>query len=196
MSDSGLKGFIKMSGELTAKIAEKIKDDWEKRGYVVFYDHGKKKENNNVGKIVVWCGDGEKTEWNTELSQLDIAIVEKTANNGYKAIVLIEVEETSDRPKTLLGDIFGMLFGDHVGFGEINFEIGDYTTLVVAGISKSKEGHALRNDHIEEVANQVRSSVGTPNSKIGKVVVKVYKDEDEIQKLLPKDLEGVVRGGV
>ena len=172
-------------GELTEKIAENLSFD----GFDVFYDHGNP-VNNNVGEIVSSLGLPYKRE--DELAQLDIAIVEKDSN---KAIVLVEIEETSDRPKTLLGDLFGVLFGKHISFNGNPLDVGGYTTLVVAGISKSKEGHALRNDHIEEVANRVRSSVGTPNSKIGKLAIKVYKDQNEILKLLPKDLEEAVRGG-
>ena len=78
-------------GEITVIIASNL----DIEGYDVFYDHGDP-ANENVGKIAVWYGDDEKPERDTELSQLDIAIVKKGTN---KAIVLVEVEETSDRPK-------------------------------------------------------------------------------------------------
>jgi hypothetical protein len=144
-----------------------------------------------VGKIAVWYGENESSERDTELSQLDIAIFEK---DSRKAIVLVEVEETSDRPKTLLGDIFGLLFGDYVSFNGKHLKVGNYTTLVVAGISKSKDRHEDRKMHIQELANLAKTSLQTPNADIGKVVLKVYKDENEISEGLPEFLKKLVGG--
>ncbi len=92
-------------GELTAEIGAKLTFD----GYDIFYDHGTSSEN--VGKIVSTL----KKEYgrDDELSQLDIAVVEQDSD---KAVLLVEIEETSDRPKTFLGDIFGVLFGNHIYF--------------------------------------------------------------------------------
>jgi hypothetical protein len=55
----------------------------------------------------------DKYGWKAELSQLDIAIVEK---NSDKVLALIEIEETNDNPKTFMGDLFGVFLGDHIRF--------------------------------------------------------------------------------
>ena len=140
---------------LTAAIGSKLTFE----NYDVFYDHGTASEN--VGKIVSALKRAYGKD--DELSQLDIAIVEQNTDN---VIALVEIEETSDRPKTLLGDIFGVLFGNHIFFKGKELQVGDFTTLIVVGISKTE--HLDRNQHIQDYANKIKLSLGTQNSKIGK----------------------------
>jgi hypothetical protein len=164
------EGMVKMPGELTAQIAETIKADWEKRGYDVYYDHKKKQEHKNVGKIVSALKMAYGRD--DELSQLDITVVEQ---GSAKAVLLVGIEENSDRPKTLLGDIFGVLFGKLVSFNKEPLKVGDYTTLVVAGISKSKEKHEDRKKKIEELANRAKGSLGTGMQRSGRWLSKFMK---------------------
>ena len=171
-------------GELTAAIGAKLTFD----RYNVIYDHGTSSEN--VGKIV----SALKKEYgrDDELSQLDIAVVEQDSDN---AVLLVEIEETSDRPKTFLGDIFGILFGNHICYRKDELKeiiVGDFTTLLVAGISKAE--HPERNQHIEDYANKIKFSLRTQNSNIGKVVIKTYRDEQDMLAKLPTMLEKIVNG--
>jgi hypothetical protein len=168
-------------GEITADLGSKLALD----GYDIFYDHSTSSEN--VGKI----GSTLKKDYgrDDELSQLDIAIVEHTSD---KAVLLVEIEETSDRPKTFLGDIFGVLFGKHIYFKRRELLVGDFTTLLVVGISKTE--HTERNQHIEDYANKIKRSLGTQNSKIGKVVIKTYRDKKDMLENLPTLLEMVING--
>src|SRR5271157_4911215 len=99
----------KSRGQITVKVAETLCGYYESKGYDVLYDHDSTKEN--VGKIVSWFGDKYGRE--SELSQLDIAIIEKGSD---KALALIEIEETNDTPKTFTGDLFGVLLGDYISF--------------------------------------------------------------------------------
>ena len=88
-------------GKMTSILGKALSEHYSLKGYDVLYDHGIKSEN--VGKIVSWFGGQYNRE--SELGQLDVAVLEKDSN---KVIALIEIEETNDRPKTLLGDIFGV----------------------------------------------------------------------------------------
>ena len=172
-----------MSGELTAWIAEKISTDWEDRGYDVLYDHGKKGGNKNVGTIVSWFGDEYNRE--SELSQADIAIVKKNSHNIF---ALIEIEETTDTPKTFLGDVFGILLGEHIVFsGKQKLSVDENTTLIVLG--QSNICHQDRNKHIQNNAMKVKSSLSTANAAIGKVIVDSFADADELSVLLPSVLD-------
>ncbi len=65
----------KSHGKLTVETAQHLQDFLKDKGYDVLYDHGDS-SNKNVGTIVSWYGDGKKPERETELSQLDLAIVE------------------------------------------------------------------------------------------------------------------------
>jgi len=75
-------------GEFTALIGK----GFTLEGYDAYYDHGV--PGDNVGNILSTFG--EKYGREEALSQLDIAIVKQ---GSRKAIVLCEIEETSDRPK-------------------------------------------------------------------------------------------------
>ena len=88
-------------GQSTSAVAKSITDEMNKRGIDVYYDHGKKSEF--VGTIAVSIEEALKSK--NQISQLDIAVVERDGDTN-KAIALIEIEETTDTPKTLIGDIF------------------------------------------------------------------------------------------
>ncbi len=172
---------MSIHGEITAEIGKNLKFD----GYDIFYDHGA--SSKNVGKIVSALVKNYERE--DELSQLDIAIVEQ---NSDKVVVLVEIEETSDRPKTFLGDIFGILFGEHIFFKGKALKVGDFTTLIVVGVSKTN--HKERNQHIQDQVNKVKASLDTLNSKIGKVVIKTYVNEEELSAQLPSVLDKAFKG--
>ena len=168
-------------GEATAKIAENLQFE----GYNVFSDHGTASEY--VGKIVSTLEKDYSRK--DELSQLDIAIVEK---NSDKVVVLLEIEETSDKPKTILGDIFSILFGEYICFRGKDFRIGDFTTLIVAGVHKSD--HKERNRNILDLANKAKASLGTQNARIGKIMIEIYHDAEEMSAWLPSLVERAVKG--
>jgi len=167
-------------GEPTALLGKGLKIE----GYDVFYDHDI--PGDHVGNIVSTFGEAYGRE--EALSQLDIAIVRQ---GSRKTIVLCEIEETSDRPKTLLGDIFGVLFGEHVFFKRKELEIGDFTTLIVAGVSRSE--HTKRNQHIQESANKIKTGLGTRNASVGKIVIETYESASELLSKLPLLLESAVK---
>ena len=166
-------------GKFTAEIARNLKFD----GFNVYYDHDVASEN--VGKIV--SAISETFGRDDELSQLDIAIVDKESKN---AIVLVEVEETNDRPKNFLGDIFGVLLGKHVSFKGNKLNVGRFTTLILAGVTKVD--HDKRNEYIQEKVNNI--AISTPNGEIGNILIKTYKDDHDLLERLPPLLEKIVRG--
>jgi hypothetical protein len=142
----------------------------------VLYDHSSTKDH--VGKIVSQFGD--KRGRDVELSQLDIAIVEK---NSSKVFALIEIEEANDNPKTLMGDLFGVLLGDHISFrGERELEVGGHTTLIVLG--KSTVPHKKRNEYLSEQGMNIKSGLSTGNSVIGNIVIDTFADERGLHALL------------
>jgi hypothetical protein len=172
---------MKTHGELTAAIGKNLKFD----GCDVFYDHGVSGEN--VGKIVSTFSKDYGRD--NELSQLDIAIVEKQSNN---VMVLVEIEETSDRPKTFLSDIFGVLFGEHIFFKRKELKVGDFTTFIVVGVSKTD--HEERNQYIQKQVSGVKANLRTQNAKTGNVMIKTYTDEREMIVLLPSVLDRAFKG--
>jgi hypothetical protein len=173
---------------LTVETAQHLQDLLKNKGLEVLYDHGDL-SNKNVGTIVSWYGDGKKPEWETELSQLDLAIVELSSK---KVIALIEIEETNDRPKTLLGDIFSVLIGDQINFREKSLSVGRWTTLLIVGFSK--EPHVKRNQHILAKVERIKPALSSKNSSIGKVIVKTFADEAKLSALLLYELDKMFKG--
>jgi len=176
---------MKSHGELTVKIALKISQILDKNEYKVHYDHGTSGEN--VGKIVSTI-EKEYSRGN-ELSQLDIAIVKQGSD---QVAVLVEIEETTDKPKTFLGDIFGVLFGDYICFKRKVLDIGDSSTLIVVGVNKTY--HKDRNEYILDQVNRVKARLGTQNAKIRKVEIMTYTDEGELLAKLPFLLDEALKG--
>ena len=170
-------------GELTAEIAQSLKyDEFD----VLYYHDG---AGDNVGEIVSTIKKEFQRE--DELSQLDIAIVEK---GSRIAIALIGIEDTDDSPRAILGDIFGLLFGRHISFQGRELKIGKYTILIVVGLSKGD--NEKRNKYLLKRVKKVRAALGTKNSRIGKVIIKTYADEKDLSIGVPALVEKVVRGGV
>lgn len=174
---------VKNHGRLTVETAKHLQNSIKDKGYDVLYDHGDS-SNKNVGTIVSWYGDGKKPEQGTELSQVDLAIVEQRSN---KVIALIEIEETNDRPKTLLGDIFGTLMGDQVNFRDKSLVVGRWTTLLIVGFSKAP--NVKRYQHILAKVERTKSALGSRNSSIGKVIIKTFSDEAKLSTLLLYELD-------
>ena len=179
---------VKNHGRLTVETAKHLQNSIKDKGYDVLYDHGDS-SNKNVGTIVSWYGDGKKPERETELSQLDLAIVQPSSN---KVMALIEIEETNDRPKTYLGDIFCTLVGDQINFREKSLLVGRWTTLMIVGFSK--EPHVKRNQHILARVEKAKPTLSSKNSSIGKVIIKTFSDEAKLPALLLYELDKVFKG--
>jgi hypothetical protein len=157
-------------GELTAEIGKSLKFD----GYDVFYDHGDPL-NTNVGKIVSWFGSESDIGQGMGLSQLDIAVYEINSKN---VVALIEIEETEDKPKTLLGDVFATLLGKKFTFpGKRKLQIGYWTTLIVMGKSSGGAADAARFSFLQTKVNDIYNSQPVKNWSVGKVIVEPFIGE-------------------
>jgi hypothetical protein len=166
-------------GQITARVAREISPYWEERGYQVLYDHDPAGEA--VGKVVSSFGD-LPYDRNTQLSHVDIAIVEKDTN---KVFALIEIEETTDKPKTILGDILGVLMGEHVSFGKQRPLLVDEQTILVV-LVKSKVSHIKRYEYLHEKVMKIKASLLTTNSVIGRIDIKDFSDDANLATLIPR----------
>ena len=171
----------KSHGQLTAEIGKSL----ESEGYDVLYDHGV--SSKTVGRIVSYFSD--KNDRGTQLSYLDIAIVKKNTN---QAVALIEIEETANRPKTIIGDIFAFLLGERIVFQGKELEVGNSTTLIILGFSKLQ--HLKHNQYILEKVEKAKSALGTKNCEIGKVVIETYSDKENLLSLLTSLLDQALNG--
>lgn len=171
-------------GQITSAVARSIKDEMNIKGYDVYYDHDKVGEF--VGTIAVSIE--EMLSSKKEISQLDIAVVKRNSN---KEIALIEIEETTDNPKTLIGDIFAVLMGNSIYLPRRKkVDVGEWTTLIIIG---KGSGHEDRNGHILKMVNNAKSALGTVNSRIGNIVIESVSANDDLEKVLMKQIDEAIR---
>ena len=174
-------------GQLTAKIAREIAPFWEGRGYQVLYDHDPK--SNTVGKVVSSFGD-LPYDRGTQLSHVDIAIVEPAHE---KVFALIEIEETTNKPKTILGDILGVLMGEHISFGKDRpLLVNEQTVLLV--FVKSRVSRDVRNNYLRKKILKTKSNLLTLNSVIERIYIKEFNNDAELSALAPTMLDKVFKG--
>lgn len=166
---------LKTDGQLTADVAKRLAEYYDKKGFDVLHDHGP--NSKNKGEIVAYFG--ERPSRKTELSQLDMAIVERSSG---KICALIEVEETSTRPKTLLGDVFGTLLAEHISFKGTPLDVCEHASLIVVG--KGDESDKALIDYLNQQMELIRSKMGNVKMKFGKVVIDVFTDEKRLEELL------------
>ena len=177
-------------GELTAKVAEYLRQELDARGLDVFHDHGESAEH--VGRILSWFGEASAPSLETALSSLDVAVVDRKPGKA-PAYALVEIEETNDRPKNLLGDVFGTLLGSKITFKKKDLEVGEWTTLIVIG--NGPESHRPRNEFLAHEARAAQPTLAAGNNTIGEVVIQSFTRESELAPMLRQLVEHAVQRG-
>jgi hypothetical protein len=167
------------AGPLTRAIAEFLASELNGRGFAVYSGHGG--EGAIMGQIVSSLKEEYKN--GDELAHLDIAIVRQATN---QVVVLIEIEETTDKPKTLVSDLFGTLMGNSVSLpGKPKSTVGSYTTLIIMVKGTNHEG---RNKQIRKIVLKAKASLETRNSEIGDIVVEPFSSYEELKNALVEQI--------
>ena len=165
-------------GEWTARIARVLAAHLQHRNYEVLFDHGRIESDpaDKLGKIASWIGSSYSYE--AVLGHLDIAVVMPNTN---RVIALIEIEESTDNPKTLIGDIFATLLGEQLSFqGTRQLHVGEWTTLLVLAHS-ARLSHQTRLAYLQSTAFQLKTHSSAANSHIGSVTLGSFTDESELE---------------
>jgi hypothetical protein len=168
-------------GKLTARAARYLIKALDIPGYEILFDHGDPLIDppSLLGNISSWFSDEYSSK--SQLALLDIAVVETETD---RALVLVEIEETSSSPKVILGDLFGTLMGDHVTFqGRRELRIGDHTSFIIL-VADEKLRSRGQIEYIQEEVEKARRHMESWNNKIGRVIVDLFQDEGDLfQKL-------------
>ena len=170
-------------GELTARMARKLSPKPEFRGYDVLFDHGDKEIDlpDKVGRIVSWFGSEYKRD--ARLAFLDIAVVSRDSDRVF---ALIEIEESTSKPKVLLGDVLATLLGDKITFqGKRDLKVGRWTKLIaIAYTNETAQIAFLRNK-----INRLRPQLSAPNAAIGQIVMDTFGGESELETKLTEAIK-------
>jgi hypothetical protein len=173
-------------GAVTSRLARLLQSELGLHGYAVLYDHGLSGIDpiDRLGKIKAWYG----TAYNSKviLADLDIAVVDQESAKVY---ALVEIEETTDKPKIILGDVLATLLGDSITFqGKRKLQVGEWTTLMVMAHSV-QNSHRYRVSYLEGQVNQIKSKLSTTNAVIGNIVVDTFDSETELEHKLRDHLQ-------
>jgi hypothetical protein len=167
----------KKHGEITARLGDQLgrSNDLAKLNYFVVYDHGKGGEES-VGVTSAYLGD--HAEMDNRLSEIDVAIVEKKTQ---KAILLIEIEESGDNPKKIIGAAMATLLADGLSSKDgQKLTVDSETTLMVLAKGEGVE-HKDRIRSIETRIKQLISMEGfNKNVKIETIKLELFQDPDEL----------------
>jgi hypothetical protein len=165
-------------GALTARLGSFLSGALKQQAVDVLYDHGRQVKNalTPVGRLSAWFGDHYGA--NSLLAHIDLAVVE---HGSDKALALVEIEETTDKPKVLLGDVLAILLGNGVRFrGNRVLRIGPWTSLIVLAY-RPTIAHNKRAAFLEEQTNSIRMGLSTPNAAIGKIHLQTFRSEEDLK---------------
>jgi hypothetical protein len=176
---------VKPRGQITSKVARILSRYYDEKVYGVLFDHSSK--SDSAGKISAWMGLETEIKKGTGLSQIDIAVYEKSTNNVF---ALIEIEETSITPKTLLGDVFATLLGKRFTFpGKLQLNVGDWTTLIVFGKSNGSENDVMRIGFLADHVNEFCSAQAEGIMSVGKVVIGFFNNGPDLEQKLKDQID-------
>jgi len=173
-------------GILTARMANVLSQEFKAQGFDVLFDHGKKGADttDKIGRIVSWFGTEYKRD--TLLAFLDIAVV--LCGSG-KTFALIEIEETTAKPKVLLGDVLTTLIGGGIKFqGKRDLQVGQWTTLIVLAHSRT-QSHQAQVNFLKKQTKHLKSVLSTPNASIGQIVIDTFRCESELENKLKQHIK-------
>ncbi len=176
-------------GELTAHVAQVLAAYLQPTHYDVLFDHGKTNSDraDKLGKIASWVGPSYGYE--AILGQLDLAVVMPGAD---RVAALIEIEETTDNPKRLIGDIFATLLGEHLTFqGTRPLQVGEWTTLLVLAQGTSPS-HQARLDYLQASVTLLKAHTSVSNFRIGSVLLDTFADEADLGTRLKQHVDSAI----
>jgi hypothetical protein len=155
-------------------LAEQYQDSTQQ----VFYDHGGALSR----RIYAWFG-ATYTAPNAahHLAWVDIVVAEVTSSKVYQ---IIEIEDSTAKPKTIIADLMAVLLGDGLAFGgRTDWQIGHWTTLIVCAYVKDGNAQTKfqpRLAHLQQHITAVQAALQTHNAAIGRIVVETFTDRAEL----------------
>ncbi len=168
-------------GKLTARLAIQLQAAYGPE-LTILHDHrnGERDEDKGrVGKITAWLGaDLEAAERGTALSQLDVAVV-RDEGSVHRALVLIEIEESAGKPKTVLGDAFATLLSSSITFHgeELQVDRGTVLLLLIHGDQRDEPRLHFLNTRIQNSL----SAVAGDETGIRKITIERFSNWGELE---------------
>jgi hypothetical protein len=186
-----MRGAAMVKGTLTVQVARKLQDEFGGQGFDILYDHGKKgvESEDMLGKLHSFFKDKDGSK--KILADLDIAVVSR---NSKKYYALVEIEEKTCRPKTLLGDVLSTLIGTGILFkGKPEIKVWKGTALLVMAHDATQTHHS-RTQYLNGKLKVLKPSLASPNAKIGHVIIDTFVNADDLVEKLKKYIRKTMDG--
>lgn len=165
-------------GSLTTQVARSLRHEFDQQGFDLLNDHGKKgiDPTDKLGKLRSWFGPDLRFE--SVLADLDIAIVSRSDKKIY---ALIEIEETSEKPKVILGDVLATLIGNGIAFkGKHDYRVREWTTLIVM-VYVIHQSQSDRLAYLSEQINIIKRNLTSLNASIGRIIIDTFSDNVQLE---------------
>lgn len=172
------------NGALTMQAARALQPEFSQQGFDILHDHGVRGVDSPLllGKIRAWHGDMFTS--GTILADLDLAVVSHggvVSHENERVYALVEIEETSSKPKVILGDVLATLLGQGIRFqGRRDLLVGRWTSFIVMAHA-AHPSHPERTAYLSEQSKYLRENLLTPNASIGKVIIDTFLDYAQLE---------------
>ena len=163
--------------QIAERLEEKLRADPERySGVQLFYDHG---DSSKTEVCQPTSYMGRRYGVDATLSGLDIVLVYRG-----RVFLLVEVEESQVRPKTILGDVFGVVLSEHVRIRGRSYPIGDATMIVamiVSGKGQQADKYIRLERNLRKYLNMLRSAM--PQTRVDKIRIVTSDSEDLVRRI-------------
>lgn len=179
----------------TAPAARQLRHLVEPSDFQLFYDHG---DADDAVAIAVWYGEPYTQPLRPkQLAHLDLAVVHA---KSLRVVALIEIEDTTDNPKTLLGDLMATLVGGGIAIGaQTQWTIGPWTTLMVLAHVDNparQQEYQGRIDYLQAQIRRLLPFIGTNNARIGAVLLDSFVTQVELDDKLQRYVRTAIGVGI
>ena len=169
--------MVKVGGINTRTIGEKLKrqldaDKSRYAGIKIFYDHGNSSQPEICQPTTYM---GRRYGSDATLSGVNIVVVKN--NNVF---IAVEIEESQIRPKTVLGDIFGVVLSDKIRIKGKSYSVKNATVVIAI----SDNGRGKQSDKYSRLERHINKYLKSNLSKnVTKVRIITCKTNDLVRRI-------------
>ena len=158
----------------TAPTAAFLAEHYRHADRQVFYDHG----GDDAQRLYAWFGAAYvQPNPAQHLAWVDIVVADPTSRTVYQ---IVEIEDSSARPKTILADLMAVLLGDGLAFGgHVDWQIGAWMTFFVCVYAKAGTA-PTRLAYLHQQVTQLQPCLQTRNAAIGRIVLATFQNQTEL----------------
>ncbi len=182
-------GEIVKHGRLTAYLGKRLAYTYPRDGKIfALYDHGEP-DDPAVSAIRLYLR-GFPFDNQSVLADMDIMIAE-----GNKAIILIEIEETTITPKQVVGDIFAPFFAESLVFKSNEEYKIDKTCLIIGLLTNPAGNAAIKTDRLVNTIRELQQSLKkiSFSFSIDKIHLVCEAEDEELVKAVEEQVKHCLR---